>query len=351
MGPLLKWASGLLSRAPLLPLQFPATGFKVITDATLLEEQHYDEFKTGNYCPVNIGDVYDSNTYQVLGKLGFGSTATVWLARNLRNRRFYALKVFMRNHDDACMSELRTYNAIADANPFHPGHRHVRTGVHIKADNILHAIVDEGILESFVKDEMETPSPRKYVNTAPIYMSRRFGLPEDFGIIVLSDFGEVVNGDVERNHNAQPDVYRSPEVMLQAAWSYPIDIWNVGAMIWDVFEGGHLFHGLDPSPEKGYYTTRAHLAEIIALLGPPPLDLLQRGTRSEEFFSEDGQWIADCPIPQGKSLEKAELFLTGRNKEMFLSFVKGMLTWRPEERKTAKELLEDPWLKTWDIND
>lgn len=221
----------------------------------------------------------------------------------------------------------------------------------IKADNILHAIVDEGILESFVKDEMETPSPRKYVNTAPIYMSRRFGLPEDFGIIVLSDFGEVVNGDVERNHNAQPDVYRSPEVMLQAAWSYPIDIWNVGAMIWDVFEGGHLFHGLDPSPEKGYYTTRAHLAEIIALLGPPPLDLLQRGTRSEEFFSEDGQWIADCPIPQGKSLEKAELFLTGRNKEMFLSFVKGMLTWRPEERKTAKELLEDPWLKTWDIND
>ncbi|ATY62716.1 kinase domain-containing [Cordyceps militaris] len=412
MGRLLKWASGLLSRAPLLPLRFPATGFDVVADAELLEEQHYEEFKTGNYCPVNIGDIYDSNTYQVLGKLGFGSTATVWLARNLR---FYALKVFMRNSDDACISEFRTYNAIANANPYHPGHPHIRTAVRtfaierqgqyyqclvqppmwdswrdllsrnpsgrfstallkgglrhlllaldylhtecklvhtdIKADNILHAIADKGILKSFVKDEIETPSPRKFVNTAPVYMSRRFGLPEEFGIIVLSDFGEAVKGDVKRNHNAQPDVYRSPEVMLQAAWSYPIDIWNVGAMIWDVFEGGHLFHGIDPSPEKGYYTTRAHLAEIIVLLGPPPLDLLQRGVRSKEFFSEDGQWIADCPIPQGKSLEKAELFLTGRNKDMFLSFVKGMLTWRPEDRKTAKELLEDPWLKTWDIKD
>ncbi|OAA37905.1 protein kinase domain protein [Metarhizium rileyi] len=198
---------------------------------------------------------------------------------------------------------------------------------------------------------MKTPSPRKYVDNAPIYMSRRFGLPRDFGRIVLSDFGEVVKGDVKRNHNAQPDVYRSPEVMLKAPWSYPIDIWNVGALIWDVFEGGHLFHGLDPSPEKGCYTTRAHLAEVIGLLGPPPLDLLQRGTRSREFFSEDGQWIADCPIPQGNSLEKAELFLRGRNKEMFLSFVKGMLTWRPEDRKTPKELLDDPWLKTWEIAD
>ncbi|KAK7414461.1 hypothetical protein QQX98_006647 [Neonectria punicea] len=50
----------------------------------------------------------------------------------------------------------------------------------IKADNILHAIVDQGILETFVKEEMETPSPRKHVDSAPVYMSRSFGLPEDF---------------------------------------------------------------------------------------------------------------------------------------------------------------------------
>lgn len=64
-----------------------------------------------------------------------------------------------------------------------------------------------------------------------------------------------------------------------------------------------------------------------------------------------GRWIADVPIPQGNSLEKAERFLTGRNKAMFLDSVKGMLAWRPEDRKTARELLEDPWLNTWEISD
>jgi serine/threonine-protein kinase SRPK3 len=29
---------------------------------------------------------------------------------------------------------------------------------------------------------------------------------------------------------------------------------------------------------------------------------------------------------------------------MFMKFLSGMLQWRPEDRKTAKELLADPWL-------
>lgn len=37
-------------------------------------------------------------------------------------------------------------------------------------------------------------------------------------------------------------------------------------------------------------------------------------------------------------------FLEGKNKEMFIAFIRGMLQWRPEDRKTAKELLQDPWL-------
>jgi serine/threonine-protein kinase SRPK3 len=64
-----------------------------------------------------------------------------------------------------------------------------------------------------------------------------------------------------------------------------------------------------------------------------------------------GKWIADVPIPQGNSLDTAEHFLAGRNKKMFLDFVKGMLAWRPEDRKTARELLRDPWLNTWEISE
>lgn len=45
-----------------------------------------------------------------------------------------------------------------------------------------------------------------------------------------------------------------------------------------------------------------------------------------------------------RSFEEMEQVLGGKNKEMFLSFMRGMLCWRPEDRKTAKELLDDPWL-------
>lgn len=87
------------------------------------------------------------------------------------------------------------------------------------------------ILDRFVEAEMEHPSARKLVNDMPVYASRRFELPNKFGMAVLSDFGSAVRGDEKRNHDAQPNVYRSPEVMLKTEWSYPVDIWNVGVMV------------------------------------------------------------------------------------------------------------------------
>jgi hypothetical protein len=57
----------------------------------VLEEETFDGFKTGNYCPVNIGDLFAFNKYQVVGKLGFGSISTVWLARNLQHVSFFQL--------------------------------------------------------------------------------------------------------------------------------------------------------------------------------------------------------------------------------------------------------------------
>jgi serine/threonine-protein kinase SRPK3 len=120
--------------------------------------------------------------------------------------------------------------------------------VDIKGDNILQEIEDKSILEAFTKAEMEHPSPRKFVKDAPVYASRRFERPKTFGRAVLSDFGSAVCGDPKRNHDAQPNVYRSPEVMLKTEWSYPIDIWNVGVMVRPVYFSGH--HASQNSPNR-----------------------------------------------------------------------------------------------------
>jgi len=101
----------------------------------------------------------------------------------------------------------------------------------IKADNILIEIEDQEILKAFVDAEMTSPSPRKIVDGKPIYATRQFGLPKEYGRVVLGDFGSAVRGDKPQIHDAQPDVYRCPEVMLKTEWGYSADIWNVGAMV------------------------------------------------------------------------------------------------------------------------
>lgn len=105
------------------------------------------------------------------------------------------------------------------------------TATDIKADNILLAIEDETVLNDFVQAEQKAPSRRKFVNGTPIYASRLLGLPRSFGDPILSDFGSAVRGDVEHTEDVQPNIYRAPEVMLKAKWSYPIDIWNLGCMV------------------------------------------------------------------------------------------------------------------------
>ena len=114
--------------------------------------------------------------------------------------------------------------------------------------------------------------------------------------------------------------------------------------IWDVFEGGNLFTGIDP--ELQLYRSRAHLAEMVDLLGPPPPMLVARGNRASEFFSNDGQFLVPELLSKRQvSLEERETTLSGQDKDLFLRMVRKMLQWEPEKRATAGELANDEWIR------
>ena len=49
---------------------------------------------------------------------------------------------------------------------------------------------------------------------------------------------------------------------------------------------------------------------------------------------------------RGRGLESTITVLSGEDKRLFLRFVGRMLRWLPEDRATAQELLEDPWLSS-----
>jgi hypothetical protein len=132
-----------------------------------------------------------------------------------------------------------------------------------------------------------------------------------------------------------------------------------------MMEGRDLFIHLRSA--NGEYDVRAHLGEMIALLGHPPKKLIDRelswskvkwshavsnseGKLSQTtreyfgrpFFTSDGEFMHKGLIPMDVSLENSVPSLQGEDREVFLDFVRMMLHWLPEERKTARELLEHP---------
>ncbi|KIW47758.1 hypothetical protein, variant 2 [Exophiala oligosperma] len=102
----------------------------------------------------------------------------------------------------------------------------------IKASNIMLGLDDDSVLQAFEANEMANPSPRNIYPDRTIYHSRLIDRPKAIGLPVLSDFGLARFEGGNADDDIQPEIYRAPEVLLDMDWNYPVDIWNVGAMIW-----------------------------------------------------------------------------------------------------------------------
>ncbi|OJJ95661.1 hypothetical protein ASPACDRAFT_54973 [Aspergillus aculeatus ATCC 16872] len=322
---------------------------------TPVEEETLAYYKPEYYYPVKIGDVYETR-YLVTGKLGYWAYSTSWLCRDLQNDQYKVLKVStsLPSFPTASGRELKIYEHLARVNSTHPGQALIRelydsfdlhgpAGQHmtllemmglnsrpfnlpllkmtvkrlllaldflhteanvihtdIKTDNLMLSLEDDGMLADFARAEAEDPSPRKQVDeSCMIYQSR----------------------------------LRRPA----------IDIWNLAGLIWDLFEGEHLFE--DTFDAKGGHDPFKHLARMVALIGPPPEEFIRRSETTEQCFDPSGAWVAheEAVVPM-ISLGSLKKRLAGEEKAEFIQFMMSMLKWLPEERKTAKQLLGDPWL-------
>ncbi|KAK0654259.1 SRSF protein kinase 2 [Lasiodiplodia hormozganensis] len=381
------------------PVVFPNDAFTPIPADQKVEEELLPNYIASEYYPVRIGEIL-RDRYQILGKVGFGTTSTVWLARDLSGCQHVALKIYIHSESERGRldNELKIYKRIEKVSEAHPSCDSIRplldsfdvdgpNGRHqclvhpplwysvrqlryrndvrrlpvpivagtlmcifqaldflhnayhvvhtdIKEDNVILG-ADEAVFEEFEQTQLEQPTPRKELDGAIVYRSRKFGFTENPGGPVLCDLGSAVPLDdgVEHREDIQPDVYRAPEVILDIPWTYSADIWNVGCMVWNMFEGETLFDGTDPEHEE--YRSRAHLAEMIALLGPPPPSLLARANYRSKFFSdtEDDEDIREVTMVGDKE-----------DRECFLRFMRKMMQWDPEKRSTASELLDDEWI-------
>ncbi|KAJ5248563.1 protein kinase [Penicillium chermesinum] len=346
----------VFGRAPSPPRKFPQTG-PLLEPNNKVEEERLRGYIPEHFYSVKIGEVFHSR-YQVVGKLGYGGHSTVWLCRDLQSvDKKYSYQCLV--HPPLAMSICELRNRIIEkvlpADLLKPTLIHILlaldflhteakvTHTDIQENDVMLSVEDESILSEFEEAEKSSPSPRKIDGDRVIYSSRDLGIPKVHGRPILADFGEArfISTLGKQWEDVQPLVYRAPEVVLQMPWNEKIDIWNVGTLAWALFERKPLFYARD---SNGNISDSHHLARMIAIMGMPPKDMIRNSEYATKFFDSKGNWIGTAEIPC-VSLEKLESNLRDTQQRLFISFMRKMLQWQPENRASAKELLGDPWLK------
>lgn len=168
-------------------------------------------------------------------------------------------------------------------------------------------------------------------------------IDEDVNLAIV-DMG---NGCWTHHHftsQIQTRQYRSPETIIGVPYGPGADIWSLACMIFELLTGDFLFE-----PRKGscYDKDDDHLAQMIELLGPMPKNFALSGKNSKRFFDSTGHLRRIRGLnywPLHRVLTEKYRFVP-KEAECLGDFLSSMLSWYPEKRSTAQEMLEHSWLK------
>ena len=91
------------------------------------DEEDSEDYCKGGYHPVTIGEKFKDGKYTVVRKLGWGHFSTVWLSKDNTTGKHVALKVVRSaaHYTETAIDEIKLLNKIVQANPNHPGRKHV----------------------------------------------------------------------------------------------------------------------------------------------------------------------------------------------------------------------------------
>lgn len=114
-----------------------------------------------------------------------------------------------------------------------------------------------------------------------------------------------------------PIPYRAPEIILGMEWGKSIDYWSIGLLVSDILPDQHSPYS-PYSPQANFRLTAVdrnqawdllekepiftvyhrespelndahHLAAMTSLLGPPPVEFLQRSNQTQKYWDMKGE--------------------------------------------------------------
>jgi serine/threonine protein kinase len=173
--------------------------------------------------------------------------------------------------------------------------------------------------------------------------------------LVLSDFRVAFRPAKEsRFKSYTPLDIRPPEARFdsQKPLSFASDIWSLGCTIWGIlgqrsFLDSFLFSEDDATGDQ------------IDALGPLPLEWWEKWEgRSKEFIAngqpKEGRvaWSWDQRFEdsiQQPRRDEGMQALDGKERDDFFDMVRSLLSFRPGDRSSARQVLNASWIKNWAI--
>ncbi|CAI4226326.1 unnamed protein product [Auanema sp. JU1783] len=128
--------------------------------------------------------------------------------------------------------------------------------------------------------------------------------------------------------------YRAPEVILELGWSQPCDVWSIGCILYELYQGGTLFQT---------HENREHLAMMERILGPIPYRMAKK-TKTKYFYhgkldwslsSQEGQYVRENCKPLRRCMQSNE----PDHVELF-EMIEAMLEYEPSSRLTLDQALQ-----------
>ncbi|KAK9733998.1 hypothetical protein RND81_04G107100 [Saponaria officinalis] len=167
-------------------------------------------------------------------------------------------------------------------------------------------------------------------------------VPKSSAIKVI-DFGSTTYERADQTYVVSTRHYRAPEVILGLGWSYPCDVWSIGCILVELCSGEALFQT---------HENLEHLAMMERVLGPLPQHMLKRVDRHSEKYVRRGR--LDWPdrdtsresiraVAKLQRLQNLVMQHVDHSGGDFIHLIKGLLTYDPVERLTAREALRHPF--------
>ncbi len=160
--------------------------------------------------------------------------------------------------------------------------------------------------------------------------------------IRLIDFGFLTRDKDEHSVVNTTGYYRSPEILLDLGWSHPCDVWAIGCILVEIYNGSPLFDA---------HEDRQHLAIMEKTLGPIPATM---ATASKTKHFKDGvlDWI--WVGWEGQEKELAEYYMPlikykvndSDDETMLFDLVAKMLEYEQTKRIPLAVALEHPFFDT-----